>query len=185
MCSNRKVFNIFHGGGEKQQQRTCKPGFFLPDGGKQLLIMSENINTGSYIPGYYIPNIRKLADVVINVLGISVPVSIMPLRIKTPDEIGCAEKRGGEYIIYIDQNTLRNDELSDFVISLFIHEIWHVKQMANERLLLNAAHTIAIWEGMHYRIDTIVHDNRPWEIEAKRMEAVYLEKVKEQMEGNN
>lgn len=143
--------------------------------------MGEQMNTGVYIKGYYIPNIRKLTDVIIGMLDISAPVSIMPLRIKTPDEIGCAEKRGGEYIVYIDQNTLRNDELSDFAINLLIHELWHVKQMEDGRLLSNSAQTVAIWEGIHYPMTVIPHEKRPWEIEAKHRNSVYLEKVKEQI----
>lgn len=30
--------------------------------------MSEKINTGHYIRGYYIPNIRKLADAIISIM---------------------------------------------------------------------------------------------------------------------
>jgi len=143
--------------------------------------MSEQINTGRYIPGYYIPNIRKLVDVIIKVLDISAPVFIMPLRIKTSNEIGYAEKQDAGYNLFIEPNILKKDELSDFVINLFIHEICHVKQMEDGRLLSNSANTVAVWEGTHYPMTVIQHDKRPWEIEAKRMEAVYLKRVKEQI----
>ena len=144
--------------------------------------MNEQINTGRYIPGYYIPNIRKLADVIIKTLNISSLVFIMPLKIKTSNDIiGCAEKQNDGYTIFIDPDILKKDELSDFVISLVIHEIWHVKQMEDGRMILNTAHTVVRWEGMHYTMETISHDNRLWEIEAKRMESKYLNCIKEQI----
>jgi len=106
----------------------------------------------------------------------------MPLKIKTSNDIiGCAEKQNDGYTIFIDPDILKKDELSDFVISLVIHEIWHVKQMEDGRMILNTAHTVVRWEGMHYTMETISHDNRLWEIEAKRMESKYLNCIKEQI----
>lgn len=151
--------------------------------------MSKQLNTGIYIPGYYIPNIRKLADVIISVLGISAPVSIMPLRIKTSDCIAYTEKQdnkynskqGNRYTIFVDTVFLKKDETTDPVINLFIHELWHVKQMEDHRLISDSEYTFAIWEGIHHPMTVIPHEQRPWEIEAYRMEDVYLEKVKEQI----
>lgn len=140
--------------------------------------MDKNMNTGQYVQGFYFPNLRRLADEVMKVLGISVPVSIMPLRIKTSNAIGYAEKKDDKYTVFIDTDALKADELSDPVISLFIHELWHVKQMETGRLSINSAGTVVLWEGMHYTMATISHDTRPWEIEAKSMESVYFEKVK-------
>jgi len=139
-----------------------------------------------YIQGYYIPNISRLAEVVIKVLGVSSEVDIRPLRMKTSDAIGSAEKSGNKYTndrgytVFIDQSILKADELTDPVISLVIHEIWHIKQMEDGRLKNNDAYTVAIWEGVHYTM-TMPHDQRPWEIEARMMEEKYLNQIKEQI----
>lgn len=142
--------------------------------------MSEQ-NTGQYIHGFYFPNLRRLADVIMKVLDISVPVAIMPLRMKTSNAAGYAEKKSDGYTIFIDTDVLRKDEPTDIAINLFIHELWHVKQMETGRLDINSADTVAKWEGTHYTIAAINHDNRPWEIEAKSMESVYLEHVKSRL----
>lgn len=146
--------------------------------------MSEKINTGHYIRGHYIPNIRKLADVLIKIMEISAPVSIMPLGIKTFDAIGYAERKDGEeeYTIYIDTGILREDALSDQVINLMIHEMWHVKQMESGRLRSNIEYTVAVWEGVYYATQTVPHEMRPWEIEAKNKEVEYFNKVKDQIQ---
>lgn len=149
--------------------------------------MNEQINTGPYIPGYYIPNIRKLVDVVINVLGVFATVAIMPMRIKTSNAIGYVEKYGdkytpnrdGKYTIFIDTSILKADELSDPIINLFIHEIWHIKQMENGRL--RSGDSVAVWDGVHYAITAMPYEDRPWEIEARKMESKYLNQVKEQI----
>lgn len=139
-----------------------------------------------YIQGYYIPNISRLAEVVIKVLGVSAEVYIRPLKMKTHNAIGYTEKYGnkytndrdGKYVIYIDAGALKADELSDPVISLLIHEIWHVKQMEDGRLMNNDVYTVAVWEGVHFPM-TIPHDKRPWEIEARMMEEKYFSHIKE------
>lgn len=150
--------------------------------------MSEQINTGRYIPGYYIPNIRKLVDVIIKTLDVSSLVFIMPLRIKNSNDIvGYVEKYGdkythnrdGKYTIFIDTNILKVDELSDLTINLFIHEIWHIKQMEDGRL--RSGDSVAVWDGVHYAITAMPYEDRPWEIEARKMESKYLNQVKEQI----
>lgn len=155
--------------------------------------MSEQIDTGHYIQGYYIPNIRHLADEVIKILDISAPVSIMPLRIKTSNCIAYAEKQdnkyasnqGNRYTVFVDTVILKKDELSDPVINLFIHELWHVKQMEEGRLISDSEYTVAKWEGVHYAMTVMNHKQRPWEIEARMMEGKYFSQVKEQMTGDN
>lgn len=134
----------------------------------------------NYIQGYYIPNIIKLMGMIIKVLNIASEVSIRPLRIKTSNEIGYAEKQDSEYTIFIEPQFLKQDEVNDFVINLFIHELWHVKQMEDCRLLSNIVNTVAVWEGVYYSME-MPHEQRPWEIEAKKMEAEYLEQVKRQI----
>lgn len=138
----------------------------------------KQTGTGLYIQGYYIPNIRRLTDEVIKILDISAPVSIFPRKSDYP---GYVEKKDGGYTIYIDPAILKKDELTDFVVSLFIHEMWHVRQMEAGRLTSNSAGTVAVWEGVHYPMTVIPHGKRPWEIEAKEMAVVYDERVKEQI----
>ena len=131
-----------------------------------------------YIPGFYIPNISKLLDVVVNVLGVSSTVDIQPLRIKTLNAVGYTEKRKDKYTVFMDTNILKADELTDPVISLFIHEVWHVRQMEDGRLINNDVYTVAIWEGVYYSME-MQHDKRPWEIEARMMEGKYFSHIKE------
>lgn len=136
-----------------------------------------------YIPGFYIPNISKLLDVVVNVLGVSSPVDIQPLRIKTLNAVGYAEKRKDKYTVFMDTNILKADELTDPVINLFIHEVWHVRQMEDGRLINNDVYTVAIWEGVYYSME-MPHEKRPWEVEAIKVEAEYFKKVKETLSIN-
>lgn len=136
----------------------------------------EQTGTGLYIQGYYIPNIRQLTDVIIGMMDISAPVSIFPRKSDYP---GYVEKKDGGYTIYIDPAILKKDELTDFVVSLFIHELWHVRQMEAGRLTSNSAGTVAVWEGVHFAMTVIPHGKRPWEIEARMMEAKYYSQVKE------
>ncbi len=115
-------------------------------------------------------------------LDISAPVSIFPRKSDYP---GYVEKKDGGYILFIDPTILKKDELTDFVVNLFIHELWHVRQMEDGRLSSNSAQTVAVWEGVHFAMTVMKHEQRPWEIEAYRMEDVYFRQVKEQMTGNN
>jgi hypothetical protein len=135
-----------------------------------------------YIQGYYIPNISRLAEVVIKELGVSSEVDIRPLKMQTSNAIGSAEKYANDrgYTVFIDPSILKADELTNSVICLLIHEIWHVKQMEEGRLMNNDVYTVAVWEGVHYTM-TMPHDQRPWEIDARRMEEKYLNQIKEQI----
>ena len=134
--------------------------------------MKEKINIG-----YKIPNIEKLVDKISKVIGLIVPVYVMPLKLKRLDENGYAVSQGGKYILFINPEILKKDKLTSFVIKLFIHELWHVKQMSEGRLVFNDNHTIATWEGKEYN-SQIEHGFRPWEIEARRMESKYYKQVK-------
>ena len=132
--------------------------------------MKEKINIG-----YNIPNIEKLVDKISKVIGLIVPVYVMPLRLKRLDENGYAVFQGGKYILFINPEILKKDKLTSFVIKLFIHELWHVKQMSEGRLVFNENQTEATWEGVKYtNKDTF----RPWEIEARKMESKYYKQVR-------
>jgi hypothetical protein len=50
---------------------------------------------------------------------------------------------------------------------MFIHEMWHVKQMIDKRLSFNSEHTKAYWNGNEYTSD-LSHDDREWEKEARQ-----------------
>ena len=80
----------------------------------------------------------------------------------------------------MDTNILKADELTDPVINLFIHEVWHVRQMEDGRLINNDAYTVAIWDGVYYSME-MQHEKRPWEVEAIKMEAEYFKQVKDKI----
>lgn len=101
----------------------------------------------------------------------------MPLRLKRLDESGYAVFNAGIGTVFINTDILVKDKITPFVIKLFIHELWHVKQMSEGRLSFNNNHTIATWEGKEYN-SQIEHEFRPWEIEARRMESKYYKQVK-------
>ena len=132
--------------------------------------MKEKINIG-----YKIPNIEKLVDKISKVIGLIVPVYVMPLKLKRLDESGYAVFNAGIGTVFINTDILVKDKITPFVIKLFIHELWHVKQMSEGRLVFNENQTEATWEGVKYtNKDTF----RPWEIEARRMESKYYKQVR-------
>ena len=133
--------------------------------------MKEKINTG-----YNFPNIENLIKEISKEIGLITHVYVMPLRLKMFDENGYAVFQGGKYILFINPEILKKDKLTSFVIKLFIHELWHVKQMSEGRLSFNDNHTIATWEGKEYN-SQIEHEFRPWEIEARRMESKYYKRI--------
>lgn len=139
-----------------------------------------------YIQGYYIPNISRLAEVILKELDVSAEVDIQPLKIKTSNAISYVERYASKYTpsekakytIFIDTEILKVDELSDPMINLLIHEIWHIRQMECGWLRANTEYTVAVWKGVHFPM-TIPHDKRPWEIEARMMEEKYFSHIKE------
>ncbi len=60
---------------------------------------------------------------------------------------------------------------------MFIHEIWHIKQMIEGRLKFNLTQTVATWEGEEYTAYTH-HDDRAWEIEARAKEREFFKQIK-------
>lgn len=134
--------------------------------------MKEKINIG-----YKIPNIEKLVDKISKVIGLIVPVYVMPLKLKRLDENGYAVFNAGMGTVFINTDILAKDKITPFLIKLFIHELWHVKQMSEGRLSFNDNHTVATWEGKEYN-SQIEHKFRPWEIEAREAEDKYFKQVK-------
>lgn len=127
--------------------------------------------------GYSIPNLKRLVNAIADVFGIDEEIFIMPLRIKQFDENAYAVKQGEKYFIFANDSYLKKDKLTDFVIRMFIHEMWHIKQMIEGRLKFNLTQTVATWEGEEYTVYT-QHDDREWEIEARAKEREFFKQIK-------
>ena len=128
--------------------------------------------------GYSIPNLKKLVNVIAHILNIESEIFIMPLRVKELDENSYVVPSINSYIIYVNEKYLREDKITNFVIRMFIHEMWHVKQMIDKRLSFNDAHTKAYWNEKEYTSD-LSHDEREWEKEARQAEQKYFKQVKQ------
>ncbi len=133
--------------------------------------------------GYSIPNLKKLVNTIAHVFNIESEIFIMPLRIKQLDENSYVVPSINSFIIYVNEKYLREDKITNFVIRMFIHEMWHVKQMADKRLSFNSEHTKAYWNGKEYTSD-LSHDEREWEKEARQSEQKYFKQVKNLYYGN-
>ena len=133
--------------------------------------------------GYSIPNLKKLVNTIANVFNIESEIFIMPLRVKELDENSYVVPSINSFIIYVNEKYLREDKITNFVIRMFIHEMWHVKQMAYKRLSFNDEHTKVYWNGKEYTSD-ISHDEREWENEARQAEQKYFKQIKTLYYGN-
>ncbi len=133
--------------------------------------------------GYFIPNLKKLVNVIAHIFNIESEIFIMPLRVKELDENAYVVSSINSFIIYVNELYLRKDKVSDFVIRMFIHEMWHVKQMVDKRLSFNDEHTKAYWNGNEYT-SGLSHDEREWENEARQAEQKYFKQVKQLFYGN-
>ena len=133
--------------------------------------------------GYNIPNLKMLVNVIAGVFDIDEEIFIMPLRIKQFDENAYVAPFLNSFIIYVNEKYLREDKITNFVIRMFIHEMWHVKQMIDKRLSFNDTHTKAYWNGKEYTSD-LSHDEREWEKEARQAEQKYFKQVKQLFYGN-
>lgn len=126
--------------------------------------------------GFDIPNIKKMVNTVAHVLGIQNVVHVMPMRLNF-DGNAYAVKQGCEYIIFVNEKILRSDKINDFNIRMFIHEMWHIKQMMEGRLKFNYDNTKAIYDGVEYT-NLVEHSKRPFESEARKAEDIYFKQVK-------
>ena len=135
----------------------------------------ENIIPNTNI-GYQIPNIKRMVNTVAHVLGIQNVVHVMPMKLNF-DGNAYAVKQGCEYIIFVNEKILRSDKINDFNIRMFIHEMWHIKQMMEGRLKFNYDNTKAIYDGVEYT-NLVEHSKRPFESEARKAEDIYFKQVK-------
>ena len=126
--------------------------------------------------GFDIPNIKRLVNTVAHVLGIQNVVHVMPMKLNF-DGNAYAVKQGCEYIIFVNEKILRSDKINDFNIRMFIHEMWHIKQMMDGRLKFNYDNTKAIYDGVEYT-NLVEHSKRPFESEARKAEDIYFKQVK-------
>ena len=126
--------------------------------------------------GFDIPNIKRMVNTVAHVLGIQNVVHVMPMKLNF-DGNAYAVKQGCEYIIFVNEKILRSDKINDFNIRMFIHEMWHIKQMMEGRLKFNYDNTKAIYDGVEYT-NLVEHSKRPFESEARKAEDIYFKQVK-------
>ena len=133
--------------------------------------------------GYSIPNLKRLVNVIAHIFNIESEIFIMPLRVKELDENAYVVSSINSFIIYVNEKYLHEDKITNFVIRMFIHEMWHVKQMIDKRLSFNDEHTKAYWNGNEYTSD-LSHDEREWENEARQAEQKYFKQVKQLFYGN-
>jgi hypothetical protein len=142
--------------------------------------MKEKVAIVNIIPpvniGFDIPNIKRIVNTVAHVLGIQNVVHVMPMRLNF-DGSAYAVKQGCEYIIFVNEKILYSDKITNFTIKIFIHEMWHIKQMVDGRLKFNHDNTKAVFEGVEYT-NLIAYENRPFEVEARRAEDIYFKQVK-------
>ena len=127
--------------------------------------------------GFDIPNIKLIVNTIAHVLKIENVVHVMPMKLNF-DGNAYAVKQGSEYIIFVNEKILRSDKISNFNIRLFIHEMWHIKQMIDGRLKFNYDNTKAIYNGVEYT-NIVAHGDRPFEQEARKAEGLYFKQVKE------
>ena len=126
--------------------------------------------------GFDIPNIKRMVNTVAHILGIQNVVHVMPMKLNF-DGNAYAVKQGCEYIIFVNEKILRSDKINNFNIKMFIHEMWHIKQMMDGRLKFNYDNTKAIYNGVEYT-NLMAHEDRPFEVEAREAENKYFKQVK-------
>ena len=126
--------------------------------------------------GFDIPNIKRLVNTVAHVLGIQNVVHIIPMKLNFDDN-AYAVKQGLEYVIFVNEKILRSDKINNFTIKMFIHAMWHIKQMMDGRLKFNYDNTKAIYNGVEYT-NLMAHEDRPFEVEAREAENKYFKQVK-------
>src|SRR5690554_8014143 len=123
--------------------------------------------------GFDIPNIKRIVNTVAHVLGIQNVVHVMPMRLNF-DGNAYAVKQGCEYIIFVNEKILRSDKMNNFNIRMFIHEMWHIKQMMDGRLKFNYDNTKAVFEGEVYT-NLMANEDRTVEVEARKAEDIYIQ----------
>ena len=126
--------------------------------------------------GFDIPNIKKIINTIAHILKIENVVHIMPMKLNLDDN-AYTVKQGCNYTIFVNEKILRSDKISNFNIKLFIHEMWHIKQMIDGRLKLNYDNTKAIYDGVEYT-NLVEYSKRPFESEARKAEDIYFKQVK-------
>lgn len=130
--------------------------------------------------GYEIPNIKKLVNVICEVLNINELIHILPLKLTKLNENGYAVRQANLNLLYIKPDILKRDKINTFNKRLFIHELTHIKQYIDGDLKMNENHTKATWKGVDYDNST-PHEDRPFEIEARKNETKLIKEVNKKL----
>lgn len=125
--------------------------------------------------GYTVVNLVRIANTIIQKLGIKNDVYILPMKVML-DENAYVTSKGNISTIFIHPNILKKDALSDFNIKMLIHELTHVLQMQRGELIMDGANIR--WKGKLFTKDT-PHGERPFEIEARENERKYFKEIKQ------
>lgn len=126
--------------------------------------------------GFDIPNIKKIVNTIAHILKIENVVHIMPMKLNLDDN-AYAVKQGCNYTIFVNEKILSSDKITNFNIKMFIHEMWHIKQMMDGRLEFNHDNTKVIYDGVEYT-NLVEYSKRPFESEARKAEDIYFKQVK-------
>jgi len=86
---------------------------------------------------------------------------------------GGASKEGDKYIItfYYSDYFKKGDEKP-----VLIHELIHIWQMEQGKLIPLAANKV-VWKGDTIRLADVPYFDRPFEVEAKKMEDILIQKL--------
>lgn len=134
--------------------------------------MINNITT------YPATHIIKLVEKITELLGISDLIYLAPLRVKVIDKNAYVVKVSDGYVIFISHKHLKEDKITPFIIRMLIHEIWHIKQMNEGRLVITDS--LFTWQGKDYPNNTQI-EFRKWESEARQAELIYYKTIKNKL----
>lgn len=130
--------------------------------------------------GFEFPNIKKLVNVICEILDINETIFILPLKLTKLDENGYVVRTNNKNLLYIRPKILEKDKMNNFNIKLFIHELTHIKQYIDGDLVMSDDNTKAYWKGEEFDNST-PHEDRPFEKEARMNETKLLKQVKNKL----
>lgn len=118
----------------------------------------------------YIDTIVKVGAAKLNIKNVIISVEDMPSSIKSGmsnqglDLKAFVEYKGGVYYLAIDDIPKLQS------VEVISHEMIHVLQYNTKRLVVAENSTTPVWEGTPYPINQWAYDQRPWEVEAFKMQ---------------
>lgn len=103
---------------------------------------------------YNIDNFVALVNISAHLLDISndISVYIMPMNKNLDKDYHAFIHKVNDfmYIIYIKENTLKKNKINNFNIHMILHEMGHLLQYNDKRLIMSEDNKSVIWEGIKY-----------------------------------